>query len=468
MFSTLRLPSFVLLPFFLFLFSPPVHAAPSDRPNVVFVLVDDMGWTDVGCFGSKYYETPNIDRLAAQGMRFTDAYAACTVCSPSRAAILTGQYPARLHITDWIAGHKRPFAKLSVPDWIMQLSSDTPNVAKALKAAGYATASIGKWHLGPESCWPDKQGFDLNVAGCDKGQPPSYFSPYRIPTLTDGPAGEFLSDRLTAEALMFIESNKDKPFFLYLPHYAVHTPLMAKKAVIEKYKSKTDPRAAHTNPTYAALVESVDDSVGRLLQKLDDLKLSERTIIVFTSDNGGLTLGKVTSNVPLRAGKGSAYEGGVRVPLIVKWPGVTKPGSVDHTPVIGVDFCPTLLAMVGLPSPSAPIDGESLVPLLKQAGALSRSAIYWHYPHYHPGGATPYGAIREGDFRLVEFFEDNRVELYNLKDDIGETQNLAATMPDKAAALRQQLHDWRVRVGAQMPTANPAFDPAKDQAKRKK
>ena len=444
-------------------------AEPAPKPNIVFVLTDDMGWTDLGCFGSTYYETPNIDRLASQGMRFTDAYSACTVCSPTRASIMTGQYPARLHITDWIAGHKRPFAKLSVPDWTLQLSPDIPNVAKALKAAGYATASIGKWHLGPEACWPDKQGFDLNVAGCDKGQPPSYFSPYKIPTLTDGPAGEFLSDRLTAEALKFIESNKDKPFFLYLPHYAVHTPLMAKKEVIAKYKAKADAREAHTNPTYAALVESVDDSVGRLLQKLDDLKLSESTIVVFTSDNGGLTLNKVTSNVPLRAGKGSAYEGGVRVPLIVKWPGVTKPGSVCHAPVISADYFPTLLAIAGASAPAThTVDGESLVPLLRQTGALTRDAIYWHYPHYHPGGATPYGAIREGDFRLVEFYEDNRVELYNLKVDIGETQDLAAKMPDKAAALRQKLHDWRQRVGAQMPTPNPASDLDKDQPKKKR
>ena len=435
-------------------------------PNVIFVLVDDMGWTDLGCFGSSYYQTPNIDRLAAQGMRFTDAYSACTVCSPSRASILTGQYPARLHITDWIAGHKRPFAKLSVPEWTMQLATEIPNVARALKAAGYATASIGKWHLGPEPYWPDRQGFDLNVGGCDKGQPPSYFAPYKIPTLKEGPDGEFLSERLTAEALAFIESNKDKPFFLYLPHYAVHTPIMAKPAVIEKYKARQDKDAPHRNPGYAALVESVDDSVGRLLQKLDALKLSENTVVIFTSDNGGLI--GCTSNVPLRAGKGSAYEGGVRVPLIVKWPGVAQPGSVCAAPVIGADYLPTILAMAGAAPAPGPADGESLVPLLKQSGGLARDALYWHYPHYHPGGATPYGAVRVGDFRLVEFYEDSRVELYNLKDDIGETRDLAAAMPDKAAALRQKLHDWRARVGAQMPIPNPAYDPAKDQAKKGK
>ncbi len=460
----LLLPLFLLTSYFL----PITSSLASPPPNIIFVLVDDMGWTDLGCFGSTYYETPNIDRLASQGMRFTAAYASCTVCSPTRASVLTGQYPARLHITDWIAGHKRPYAKLSIPDWTMQLSTGIPNAARALKAAGYATASVGKWHLGPPECWPDKQGFDLNIGGCDKGQPPSYFAPYKIPTLKEGPDGEFLSDRLTAEALAFIESNRDKPFFLYFPHYAVHTPLMAKKEVIEKYKAKTDPAAPQHNPTYAALVESVDDSVGRLLKKLDELKLSDRTLIVFTSDNGGLVLNQVTSNVPLRAGKGSAYEGGVRVPLIVKWPGVTQSGSVCRTPVISADYYPTLLAAAGATPAAGPVDGESLVPLLKQTGGLARDAIYWHYPHYHPGGATPYGAVRAGDFRLVEFYEDSRVELFNLSDDIGETNNLAHSMPEKAAALRQKLHDWRARVGAQMPAPNPAYDPAKDQAKKKK
>jgi len=435
-------------------------AAPQ-RPNIVFVLVDDMGWTDLGCFGSTYYETPNIDRLASQGMRFTDAYAACTVCSPSRASILTGQYPARLHITDWIEGHKRPYAKLRVPDWTLSLSPDIPNLARVLKSAGYATASIGKWHLGPEACYPDKQGFDVNIGGTHRGQPPSYFSPYKIPTLADGPAGEFLTDREAAEAAAFIEKHREEPFFIYLPHYAVHTPIAAKPEIVEKYKAKQNKSAPQHNPTYAGLVESVDDAMGVILRKLEALGLSERTVIVFTSDNGGL-LG-CTSNVPLRAGKGSAYEGGVRVPLIVKWPGVTQPGSVCHAPVIGADFYPTLLAVAGVPAPAShPVDGESLVPLLRQAGPLTRDAIYWHYPHYHPGGATPYSAIREGNFRLVEFFEDSHVELYNLKEDLSETRDLAAALPEKAAAMRRKLADWRTRVGAQLPRPNPEAVPERD------
>ena len=442
-------------------------AAPqAAKPNIIFILTDDLGWTDLSCQGSTFYKTPNIDRLASQGMRFTDNYSACTVCSPSRAAILTGQYPARLHITDWIAGHARPHAKLRVPDWTMHLPLEVPNLAKTLKSAGYATASIGKWHLGGSEFWPEKQGFDVNIAGCEKGQPVTYFSPYKIPTLTDGPDGEFLSDRLTGEAVKFIEQNKTRPFFIYLPHYAVHEPVMAKPEVLAKYKGKVDPKNPHHKQAYAGLIESVDDSVGALLAKLDALKLTDNTIIIFASDNGGLI--QETSNQPLRAGKGSAYEGGVRVPLIVKWPAITPPGSVCHAPVIGVDFYPTLLAMAGVPPPPGVVDGESMEPLLRQTGSMKREDIFWHYPHYHPGGATPYGAIREGDFRLVEFYEDNHVELYNLKDDISETKDLAATLPNKTAALRQKLHDWRARVGAQMPTPNPDYDPNDPGPKTKK
>ena len=263
--------------------------------------------------------------------------------------------------------------------------------------------------------------------------------------------------------MKFITENKERPFFLYLPHYAVHMPLMAKPGVIAKYKAKADPSAPQHNATYAGLIESVDDSVGVLLRTLDELKIADRTLIIFTSDNGGLMLparDPVTCNAPLRAGKGSAYEGGVRVPLIVKWPGVTRPGSVCHTPVISADYFPTMLDALGVADdPKHIVDGESIVPLLKQSGLLRRDAIYWHYPHYHPGGATPYSAVREGDWRLVEFFEDNHVELYNLKDDIGETTDLAQKMPEKAAALRQKLHDWRKSVGAQLPTPNPDYDP---------
>jgi arylsulfatase A len=430
----------------------------AERPNIVFILIDDMGWTDLSCMGSTFYETPNVDRLAREGMKFTQAYAACTVCSPTRASLMTGKYPARLHITDYIPGEKHPKAKLKIPDWTKHLPLEEITIAKVLKSAGYATASIGKWHLGPTEFFPDRQGFDLNRGGCDKGQPPSYFSPYRIPTLEDGPKGEYLTDRLTDEAVKFIEASKDRPFFLYLPHYAVHMPLQAKPEQLEKYRAKIKPGMDQKNAAYAAMVESVDQSVGRILATLEALKLSEKTIVVFSSDNGGLL--EATSNKPLRVGKGSAYEGGIRVPLLFRWPGIVKPGSVSETPTITLDWYPTIVEAAGAKLDSKQIvDGASLLPLLRGVDGFVRDAIFWHYPHYHGGGAKPYSAVRQGDLRLVEFFEDDHVELYNLKDDVGETKDLAASMPEKAQQLRKLLSDWRVSVGAQMPTPNPDYDP---------
>ena len=440
---------------------PALAAAPP--LNFIFILVDDLGATDLGCYGSKFYETPHLDRLAREGMKFTQAYAACTVCSPTRAALLTGKWPARLHLTDWIAGHQRPFAKLKVPDWTLHLPLAEVTIAEALKPTGYATAHIGKWHLGKEEFYPTKQGFDVNFGGTDKGQPPSYFSPYKIATLPDGPPGEFLTDREAAEACQFITANRDQPFFIYLSHYAVHTPLQGKQEVIAKYQAKAGADSPQKNATYAALVESVDDSLGRITKTLAELQLTERTVIFFTSDNGGLTLNHVTHNLGLRAGKGSAYEGGVRVPLIVKWPGTTKPGSVCETPVITVDFHPTMLAIAGLKPQAQPVvDGESLVPLLQQSGPLKRDAIYWHYPHYHPGGATPYAAIRQGDCKLIEFYEDNHSELYNLRTDPLEQSDLAPAQPQKADELKARLHAWQRQTGAQMAVPNPDYDEAKN------
>ncbi|HEV7221518.1 MAG TPA: sulfatase [Pirellulales bacterium] len=441
-----------------------VRADEGGKPlNVVLILVDDLGWTDLGCFGSDFYETPAIDRLAAEGMRFTSAYSACTVCSPTRAAVMTGKYPARLHLTDWIHGHKRPKAKLKIPEWTEYLSPDEFTLPRAFQAAGYATASIGKWHLGDgEEHDPTHYGFDLNRGGFGAGQPPSYFSPYRIPTLADGPNGEYLTDREADEACKFIESQRERPFFLYWPHYAVHTPLEAKPELVEHYRQKVKPAGRHANATYAAMIASLDESVARLQAKLVELGLAERIVIAFTSDNGGL-LGApqrpITSNAPLRAGKGSAYEGGVRVPLIVKWPGVTKPGAVCETPVMSIDLLPTLLEIAGVKSERTEnIDGRSFAASLRDPRAkLDREALFWHYPHYHPGGATPYGAVRAGDFRVVEFYEDDHVELYNLRDDLREQRDLAQADPQQTARLRQMLGDWRKRVGAQMPTPNPHY-----------
>jgi len=437
---------------------PAQAAPPPQKPNFVFFLIDDMGWRDLACYGSTFYETPNIDRLAAQGMRFTSAYAACPVCSPTRASIMTGKYPARLHLTDWIPSHERPYAKLRIPDWTRHLALEELTIAEALKPAGYVSASIGKWHLGDEEFWPDKQGFDLNVAGCQMGQPPSYFSPYKIPTIQPGPDGEYLTDRLADEAVSFIEKNKDRPFFLYLPHYAVHSPLMAKKEMVEKYQAKPKADEGQTNATYAAMIQSVDDCVGKVCAKLEALGLADRTIVFFMSDNGGVV--RTTSNAPLRAGKGTLYEGGIREPMIVRWPGAVKPASVCDEVVTSVDFFPTILTMAGVMWESeGRLDGANLVPLLTRGARLQRDAVYWHYPHYH--NTTPGGAIRAGDWKLIEYFEDGRVELYNLKDDLGETKDLASAMPERAAELRKKLADWRQAVGAQMPTPNPDYDPAK-------
>jgi arylsulfatase A len=448
-------------------------APPADgHTNVIVVLVDDMGWKDLSCQGSPFYETPHIDRLAASGMRFTQGYAACTVCSPTRAAMMTGQYPARLHITDWITGHERPFAKLKIPEWRKFLPHDVVTVAERLKSAGYATASIGKWHLGGPDHAPERHGFDKNVGGYDRGQPPSYFAPYKIPTLPEGPDGEYLTDREAAEAVKFIDANRERPFFLYLPHYCVHTPIQAKADVKAKYEAKAQGLAkaldlakdagglAVKNAGYAAMVESVDDCMGRILDTLDRLKIRDRTAIVFTSDNGGLS--KMTENAPARAGKGTAYDGGVRVPLIVSWPGVTKPGTTTATPAITPDIPATILDLTGAGAePKQPLDGVSLAPVLR-GESVDRDTLYWHYPHYHTGGATPYSAIRSGDWRLVHFYEDDRSELYDLAKDPGEKTDLAAKEPARAAELKAKLDAWLAAVGAQFPTPNASHDAERD------
>ncbi len=449
----------------------PAAEAGSRRPNFVFFLIDDLGQTDLGCYGSTFYETPNIDRLARRGMVFTNAYAACTVCSPTRAALLTGKYPARLHITDWIAGHQRPFAKLRVPEWTKYLPHEEVALPEALAPAGYVSACLGKWHLGGPDYWPEKHGFAENIGGFDKGQPPSYFSPYKIPTLAEGPEGEYLTDRLTAEAEKFLERHRDRPFLLYFPHYAVHTPLQAKPELVEKYRAKAEanPQRLQKNPVYAAMVESTDQSVGRILAKLDELKLTDNTYVFFTSDNGGLI--PVTHNGPLRAGKGSPWEGGTRVAAIAAGPGIAA-GSRSSVPIITPDFYPTILELAGVAGDAkhnAQVDGKSIVAVLKNTGTLAPRPLFWHYPHYHPGGATPYGAVRLGDYKYLEFYEDGHGELYNLSADIGEQHDLAGEMKEKAAELKALLARWREEVGAQMPAPNPDYDPARaDQPARAK
>jgi arylsulfatase A len=434
-------------------------------PNFVFILIDDMGWRDLGCYGNTFHETPHIDRLAAEGVRCTDGYAACPVCSPTRASILTGRYPPRYGITDWIPGRKNfPNQKLLQGQNVLQLPLDEVTLAEALKPAGYVSASIGKWHLGGPEFWPDKQGFDVNIGGTQTGSPPGGYFKFKTPSLQAKDDNEYLTDRLTDEALGFIEKNKDKPFFLYLPHYTVHIPLQAKKDLLAKYEKKAGakPQEGLCNPVYAAMIESLDDGVGRIVKKLDELKLTEKTVIVFTSDNGGLSVKEgpftpATSNNPLRAGKGYLYEGGIRVPLIVRCPGTIKPG-VSDVPISSVDYFPTFLELANVKrADPRPIDGVSLAPLLKGTGKLPERALYWHYPHYPNQGAKPGGAIRQGDWKLIEFFEDGKRELYNLKVDPSENSDLAGKMPEKAKELYQKLVQWGKQVNAQVPRPNPDY-----------
>ena len=437
-----------------------ICASTAGKVNFVFILIDDMGWTDVGVYGSQFHDTPRIDGLAAQGMRFTAAYAAAPVCSPTRVSILSGQYPARVGVTDFITGHWRPFAKLTVPiNRHQYLPLEVETLAEALKPVGYATATFGKWHLGGPAHHPDKQGFDRMVVA-DGGR---HFGNRTTPNINLG-QDEYLAEAITEQAEQFIEANRDQPFFLYLSHYAVHIPLEARRALVEKYRRRPKPASGVNNPTYAAMVEHVDHSVGRILDKLDALDLTERTMVVFFSDNGGLRqnfkkIGPiVSSNAPLRDEKGTLYEGGIREPLIVRWPGVVKPGSVCDTPVTSVDFYPTFLQAAGIDGPPGQaLDGESLLPLLRQSGELARDAIYWHYPHYHH--STPASAIREGDWKLIEFFEEPGVELYNLAEDVGEHHNLVGKMPDRARRLQGKLAAWRTSVSAELPRPNQAYDP---------
>ncbi|MCH8118498.1 MAG: sulfatase [Planctomycetes bacterium] len=431
------------------------------KPNLLFILADDLGWSQLGCYGSGFYETPNIDRLAGEGMKFTDAYAACPVCSPTRASIMTGRYPARLHLTDFIAGGTYPYEKLKQPKWQKYLPLEEITIAEVLKTAGYATASFGKWHLSiakkpPESLPynPDKQGFDESIVT------------YKPASNRDPESDAHNVEIITEKSLGFLEKNKDRPFFLYVTHNTIHGPVLGKKKLVEKYKNKPGTDLPQNNPVIAAMIEELDDSVGQLLNKLDELKIADNTIVVFFGDNGGLE--KSAKQTPLRGGKANLYEGGIREPLIVRWPGVVQPDSICSEPVISVDFFPTFLRTLGLENKAKkPIDGVSLLPLLTQSGTLNREAIYWHYPHYHSSSIGPCGAVRKGDYKLLEWFDeticgpDNKFELYNLKQDIGEQNNLAKKMPRKTRELRELLTNWRNKVNAQMLTPNPNYDPQK-------
>jgi arylsulfatase A-like enzyme len=468
---------------------PPIAQSEVVKPNFLFILADDLGWKDLGCYGSSFYETPNLDRLAATGMRFTNAYAACPVCSPTRASILSGKYPARTATTDWFGApqpdtaHKHKgtrFKPLLPAQYTPELSLEEENLAEALKASGYATFFAGKWHLGHEAFHPENQGFDVNKGGHHKGSPHpgGYFAPYGNPTLEDGPEGEHLPDRLARETNSFIDAHRDAPFLAYLSFYSVHTPLQSRKDLTEKYKAKKaamgdlEPiwgeegarklRLVQEHAVYAGMVEAMDAAIGTVLDHLEESGLADNTVVFFMSDNGGLSTseGHPTSNLPLRAGKGWLYEGGIREPMLVRAPGHTKPASLCDTPVTSTDFYPTMLELAGLPAkPKQHVDGESMVPLLKGGDALKRDAIYWHYPHYGNQGGTPGAAIREGDWKLIEYFEDKPVELFNLAKDMGETRNLAGEQPERVAQLRGKLDAWQKDVGARFPTPNPNAKP---------
>ncbi|MBC8351679.1 MAG: sulfatase [Planctomycetes bacterium] len=507
-----------------------VRSAERSRPNVVFFLVDDLGWRDVGCYGSRFYETPNVDRLAEDGVRFTQAYAACHVCSPTRASILTGKYPARLHLTDWITGRRDfSFQQLSNVKALQHLPYKEHTLAETLQAAGYQTAAIGKWHLGSEPSGPQRHGFEHHLPrDWPRGAPNrTYYSPFNLKGL-EGPQGEYLTDRLTDEAERFIEASKDGPFFLYLAHFAVHDPIQGRADLVKKYEKKLEktqrpkdaafvlegnPDTKHPlskkelntratdadysgyrvlpartvkikqhqdNVQFAAMVEAMDESLGRVLAKLKALELDDKTIVMFFSDNGGMSAANFgnpkrvvsadqldraysTSNLPLRGAKGWLYEGGIREPMIVKWPRQGQRGAVCDVPVISTDFYPTILDLAGLPlQPKQHADGISLAPLLKGEKELARQAIYWHFPHYsNHGMQSPGGAVRAGDYKLLEYFENNVVQLFNLKDDIGEQNDLSNKEPNKVAELRTMLHAWRRTVSAQMMPPNPAYAPAK-------
>lgn len=463
---------------------------PKARPNIIVILSDDLGWADLSCYGSTFHESPHLDNLAAQGMRFTQAYSSSPYCSPSRAAIMTGRYPARLKLTDYIPGNGKS-GKFLPAEMKMELPLEEVTIAEVLKGAGYATWHVGKWHLGDTGFYPQNQGFDVNIAGHAGGLPPSYFWPYGmdkkpdpnnyhsrgVPGLEDGKPGEHLCDRLTSEAMKLIEHRKpDQPFFLYLPFYDVHIPAMAKPELVKKYQAKaakmglpnvksapkydegTVARGSEQPPklleqqvniTYAAMIETMDTNVGRLMAKLVELGLADNTVILFTSDNGGHF---ITSNRPLRGCKGWLYEGGVREPWFVRWPGVTKPGSTCDVPIINTDIFPTLLEAAGLTAmPVLHRDGVSIVPLLKGDTKPTHDALFWHYPHYGNHGNGPCSSVRVGDWKLIEWLEDDSVELFNLAADLSEKNDASAQHPEIVRQLRERLHAWRKEADANMP-----------------
>lgn len=449
-------------------------------PNFLFILVDDLGWMDLACYGSQLHQTPNLDQLAAEGVVFTDAYASCPVCSPTRASIMTGKYPSTLNITDWIPGLDPKDRKLLGTKDLHALPQSETTIAEALRAGGYQTFFAGKWHLGGEGSHPEDHGFDINKGGHDRGSPPGgYYSPYKNPKLQDGPDDEYLPDRLTNESISFLRQVED-PFLLYLSYYTVHTPIQASRRHVEGAESRARELGVlgqskmvtehdgstvtqQYNADYASMVTAMDENVGRILDELERLKLNKNTIVIFTSDNGGLSTlyanrrSAPTSVRPLRGGKGWCYEGGIRVPLIIRATDQLKPGRCEE-PVTSIDFYPTMLDLAGISkSESQHVDGISLTPLLRTDQQLDREAIFWHYPHYHGSAWTPGAAIRMGDWKLIEFFDYEKSELYNLKSDLGEMNDLSSTHSEIKETLKAKLKEMQNKTGAQYPDINPGF-----------
>ena len=443
------------------------------EPNIVYINIDDLGWTDLACYGSEYYETPNIDRLVSMGLKFTDAYASASNCAPSRAGLFSGQYSPRhgiYTVNSSERGNSKDRKLIPTPNSVT-LADSIITIAEALKRAGYLTASMGKWHLGDD---PRTQGFDINIGGNHSGHPKSYFSPYQNKNLKDGPIGEYLTDRLTDEAIDFLRNYKNKTFFLYMTYYTVHTPIQGKEELIKKYENK-EVTPYHNNATYAAMIEAMDMNVGRLIDTLEELKLNDNTLIIFTSDNGGLFT--VSEQYPLKYGKGAYYEGGTRITLIVRWDGKIKANSVSNIPVINLDFYPTILEITKASGKKSQVqDGESLTPILFDSGTISERALFWHFPIYLQAqngyneytGRDPYfrtrpgSTMRYGKWKLHQYFEDGAVELYNLDTDLSEQNNLAQINLEKTSELINMLELWRTGINAPIPEQlNPEYSNAK-------
>jgi arylsulfatase A-like enzyme len=459
-----------------------LSAQAGSRPSFLFILADDLGCRDLGVEGSRFYETPNIDALANSGMRFENGYAACQVCSPSRASIMLGKTPARHGITQWIGDPSGLAWNKGDPVLNAEYKHSLPlgdtTLAEALRNGGYTTFFAGKWHLGGKGSWPEDHGFEINKGGWDAGSPKGgYFSPYANPNLENGPDGESLTLRLARETASFIEANQGRPFLAFLSFYAVHGPIQTSEALCCKYRKKAEAmglsgektrfgfdrrlpvRQVQDNPIYAGMVETLDDAVGIVLDKLEETGLDRNTVVIFTSDNGGVSSGDAysTSLLPFRGGKGRQWEGGIREPFLVRVPGMTQPGSTTRIPAIGMDFFPTLLDLAGLPPlPKQHVDGVSLVPVL-QGKSIGPRDLFWHYPHYGNQGGEPSSIIRSKDWKLIYYHEDHRCELYNLADDIGERRNLAAANPEKTAELKKRLDAWLLDTGAILPRPDPRF-----------